>query len=323
MRNYTQLTEIERYQIAVLFKRGDCQKEIAEALGRSPSTISRELRRNRGFRGYRPKQAHGFAVQRRREARKRQKLTPEVVGWIERLLAQDLSPEQVAGYLGLEKSFSLSPETVYCHVYRDRSLGGTLYLRLRRVPKGYRKRYGSYQRRGQIVGRVGIEERPAVVERRVRIGDWEGDTVIGKWRRSALLTLVERKTLYTRIVRLKNRDATELADKLTGAMRRFKDRVKTLTFDNGKEFAAHRIIASRLSTRVYFAHPYSSWERGTNENMNGLIRQYFPKGTDFNRVTDQEIERVMNRLNHRPRKTRGYKTPTELFLGQPVDLLAA
>jgi IS30 family transposase len=269
MRNYTQLTEVERYQIAVLFKRGDRQKEIAEALGWSPSTISRELRRNRGFRGYRPKQAHGFAVQRRREARKRRELTPEV-----------------AGYLELEKGFSLSPETVYRHVYRDRSLGGLLYLRLRRVPKGYRKRYGSYQRRGQIVGRVGIEERPAVVDRRVRVGDWEGDTVIGKWRRSALLTLVERKTLYTRIVRLKSRSATELADKLTGAMRRFKDRVKTLTFDNGKEFAAHRLIASRLSTRVYFAHPYRSWERGTNENTNGLIRQYFPKGTDFNRVTD-------------------------------------
>jgi IS30 family transposase len=323
MRNYTQLTEVERYQIAVLFNRGDRQKEIAEALGRSPSTISRELRRNRGLRGYRPKQAHGFALQKRREARKRRKVTPEVAGWIGRLLAWDLSPEQAAGYLESEKGLSLSPETVYRHVYGDRALGGTLYRRLRRVSKKYRKRYGSYQRRGQIVGRVGIEDRPVVVDRRIRIGDWEGDTVIGKRRRSALLTVVERKTLYTRIVRLKSRDAAELADGLTGEMDRFKDRVKTLTFDNGKEFAGHRLIASRLNARVYFARPYRSWERGTNENTNGLIRQYFPKGTDFNRVTDEEIERVMDRLNHRPRKTRGFKTPAELFLGQKVDLLAA
>jgi transposase, IS30 family len=323
MNHYKQLTEEERYQIKVLLEMGYQQKDIAQYLNRDPSTISRELRRNSGLRGYRPKQAHQFATERRTQAAKHCKLTTQVVDWIQSLLKLDLSPEQISGYLKSTQGVSVSHETIYRYIYEDKAQGGHLYLRLRLIPKGYRKRYGSYQQRGQLVDRVSIDERPAIVEARSRIGDWEGDTIIGKGRKSALLTLVERKTLYTLIVKLNSRNAMELAEKLTQTMKTLKRKIATITFDNGKEFAEHKMIAKELNSDVYFAHPYSSWERGTNENTNGLIRQYFPKGTDFNAITEKDIALVMERLNIRPRKTRNYKAPIELFMGQRVDLLAA
>jgi IS30 family transposase len=323
MNEYTQLTEEERYQIKVLLDMGYTQKEIADYLNRSTATISRELNRNTGKRGYRPKQAQEKMQKRRTTAMKHTKLTPQVKRWIKILLKLDLSPEQISGYLKRDKKIQLSHETIYRHVYDDQINGGLLYLYLRLIPKGYRKRYGSYQSRGQIKDRVSIEERPAIVEARHRIGDWEGDTIIGKGRKSALLTMVERKSLYTIIVKLQSRNAMELADKLTTAMKTIKKKVKTITFDNGKEFAEHKQISKTLNANVYFAHPYSSWERGINENTNGLIRQYFPKDTDFNTVTEKEIQRVMVRLNTRPRKTRAFKAPVELFMGKQIDLLAA
>ena len=323
MNHYKQLTEEERYQIKVLLDMGYQQKDIAEYLGRDPSTIYRELKRNTGLRGYRPKQAQQLAIDRRTRATKHRKLTPQVKDWIESLLKLDLSPEQISGYLKQTKGVSLSHETIYRYIYADQTQGGHLYLRLRLIPKGYRKRYGSYQQRGQLIDRVSIDERPAIVEARRRIGDWEGDTIIGKGRKSALLTLVERKSLYTVMVKLSSRNALELADKLTAAMKTLKRKITTITFDNGKEFAEHKTISKKLNADVYFAHPYSSWERGTNENTNGLIRQYFPKGTDFNTITEQDVKLVMDRLNTRPRKTRNYKTPIELFMGQRVDLLVA
>ena len=186
-----------------------------------------------------------------------------------------------------------------------------------------RKRYGSYDRRGKIKNRRDIDERPEVVDRRGRIGDWEGDTIMGKGRRSALLTMVERKTLYTVIVRLTGKRADLLAEAAIANMAELKANIKTITFDNGLEFAEHAKIGKKLGAEVYFAHPYASWERGINENTNGLIRQYFPKGTDFSTVTDQHIRFVMDRLNNRPRKTRGCSSPNELFKGRRVDLLAA
>ena len=168
-----------------------------------------------------------------------------------------------------------------------------------------------------------IDDRPPVVDRRNRIGDWEGDTIMGKGRKSALLTMVERKTLYTVIVRLTGKRADLLAEAAIANMKSLKSKVKTITFDNGLEFAEHERIAEELEADVYFDHPYASWERGINENTNGLIRQYFPKGTDFNQVTDEQVKFVMARLNNRPRKTRGGRSPSELFMGQRVDLLAA
>ena len=321
--NYTQLAEYERYQISVLLKEGFSNQEIAHRLGRHPATIGREIRRNKGLRGYRPKQAQELTEQRRHQAHKARKVTQEVATWVETLLRQQLSPEQVVDYLRRFRGISLHHETVYQLVYADKAEGGDLHQHLRIMSKTYRKRYGSYDSRGKIRNRVCIDERPAVVDSRSRIGDWEGDTVMGKGRKSALLTLVERKTLYTVIVRLTGKRADLLADALIAKVGVLHSRVETITFDNGLEFSEHERIAARLKAKIYFAHPYSSWERGINENTNGLIRQYFPKGTDFNKVTDEQIQFVMERLNNRPRKTRGGKSPNELFKGHRVDLLAA
>jgi len=323
MMNYKQLTEIERYQIYAMNQAGHSQLEIALLLCRSPSTISRELCRNKGLRGYRPAQAQHLSETRRRAAHKARKLTGEVRGWIETLIRQELSPQQVVDYLKRHKRLSLHHETVYGLIYADKASGGDLYTHLRVASRPYRKRYGHYDRRGKIRNRVGIDERPKVVAARGRIGDWEGDTVMGKGRKSALLTLVERKTLYTVIMRLTGKRSDLLAEAAVKGMKALKSKVKTITLDNGMEFADHEEIGRGLSAAIYFAHPYASWERGINENTNGLIRQYFPKGTDFNKVTEKQIRQVMDRLNNRPRKTRGGRSPNELFMGQRVDLLVA
>jgi IS30 family transposase len=321
--SYYQLTENERYQIYTLKKAGHSQKEIADLLDRSPSTISRELNRNSGLRGYRPQQAERLSVGRRRGAHKARKVTEAVALQIVALLRQELSPQQVVDYLERHKGLFLHHETIYQLIYADKAQGGDLYTHMRIASKPYRKRYGTYDRRGKIKNRVSIDDRPAVVDRRNRIGDWEGDTIIGKGRKGALLTMVERKTLYTVIVKLTGKRADLLADAAITSMAKIKDKVKTITLDNGLEFAAHEAITEGLDADIYFAHPYASWERGINENTNGLIRQYFPKGTDFNEVTDEQVQFVMDRLNARPRASRGHRSPNELFMGQREDLLAA
>lgn len=321
--NYRQLAENERYQIYAYKRAGYTQQDIANLLQRSPSTISRELKRNSGLRNYRPAQAQRMSELRKRTAFKAIKITFNVQTWIEKLLRQDLSPQQVVDYLARHKGISLHHESIYQLIYRDKKAGGDLYRHLRIAAKPYRKRYGHYERRGKIKNRIDIDNRPGIVNDRARIGDWEGDTVMGKGRKSALLTLVERKTLYTVIVKLSGKRADLLAKAAIANLREFKEKVKTITFDNGLEFSEHGKIAKGLGADIYFAHPYASWERGTNENTNGLIRQYFPKGTDFNEVTRAQVQWVMDRINNRPRKTRGCKTPNELFKGQRVDLLAA
>lgn len=321
--NYRQLAENERYQIYAYKRAGYTQQDIANLLQRSPSTISRELKRNSGLRNYRPAQAQRMSELRKRTAFKAIKITFNVQAWIEKLLRQDLSPQQVVDYLARHKGISLHHESIYQLIYRDKKAGGDLYRHLRIAAKPYRKRYGHYERRGKIKNRIDIDNRPGIVNDRARIGDWEGDTVMGKGRKSALLTLVERKTLYTVIVKLSGKRADLLAKAAIANLREFKEKVKTITFDNGLEFSEHGKIAKGLGADIYFAHPYASWERGTNENTNGLIRQYFPKGTDFNEVTRAQVQWVMDRINNRPRKTRGCKTPNELFKGQRVDLLAA
>lgn len=321
--DYKQLVENERYQIYIMKKAGHSQKDIAEHLGKHPSTISRELNRNKGLKGYRPAQAQRFSDCRRQCAYKSRKVTEEVSEWIEQLVRHELSPQQIVDYLARHKKLSLHHETVYQFIYADKAAGGTLYKHMRVASKPYRKRYGHHDRRGRIKNRVDIDARPAVVDRRNRIGDWEGDTVLGKGRSNALLTLVERKTLYTVIVRLASKRSDMLAQAAIKEMKPLQSKIKTITFDNGLEFANHDKISKGLDADIYFAHPYASWERGINENTNGLIRQYFPKGTDFSQVSDEEIQFVMDRLNNRPRKTRGGRSPNELFMGQRVDLLAA
>ncbi|WAJ72027.1 IS30 family transposase [Catenovulum adriaticum] len=260
---------------------------------------------------------------RRQSSFKARKLTREVTCWIDKLLNDDFSPEQIAGRLAFEKKVVLYHETIYQYIYRDKANGGERYKRLTRACKKYKKRYGSYDKRGQLVNRVSIGERSQVVDLKSRVGNWEGDTVIGKGRKNAFVTMVERKTLYTVVQRIESKHAEITADALLECMEPYKNRVITITLDNGKEFAQHERIAQELEADVYFAHPYSSWEQGINENTNGLLRRYFPKGTDFMALSEKEIQAAVDKLNHRPRKTRGYKTPHELFTGQPEILVAA
>ena len=313
MGQYTQLTQEQRYHIYAFMKAGFLQTAIATEIGVHKSTISRELRRNRGKKGYRPKQAHVIALERRTEAHKCVKLTPQVIARINECIRQDFSPEQISGFLARMHHLRISHETIYQHILNDKTKGGTLYRHLRHSHKKRRKRYGSHDRRGQIQGRVSIDERPAIVDARERIGDWEIDTIIGKKHKRALLSLVERKSKFTLIRKLPKKRADLVAEAAIDLLNPYKEKVCTITADNGQEFAHHKYIKEQLHTAVYFAHPYHAWERGLCENTNGLIRQYFPKGLHFDLITDNHVQMVMNRLNNRPRKTLGYKTPNEVF----------
>ena len=321
MRTYTQLTREERYQIYALKETDHRQAEIATILGRHKATISRELRRNTGLRGYRPKQAHHMALA-RRVGKSRVRFTPLVWNQIEALIRKDWSPEQICGRLEAEQGIRISHEYIYLYIYADKRSGGDLYLHLR-CQKQRRKRYGSYDRRGIIRNRISIDERPSIVDAKGRFGDWEGDTVIGKQHRGALVTLVERKSLYTVIGAVCRKTASAVRQVIVTGLAPYKDRVHTLTYDNGREFSEHERMSAELDAQVYFAHPYSSWERGANENTNGLIRQYFPKGQDLTAVSEAEIEYVMNQLNHRPRKTLGFRTPYEVFFNIRTPLTVA
>jgi len=321
MRTYTQLTREERYQIYALKQADHRQAEIATILGRDKATISRELRRNRGLRGYRPKQAHCLAME-RRSAKIRPRFSGSVWLQVKKLIGQHWSPEQIAGRLKTEQDIRISHEHIYQYVYADKRSGGDLYQYLR-CQKKRRKRYGSYDRRGIIPNQVSIDERPSIVDAKRRFGDWEGDTVIGRRHRGALVTLVERKSLYTIIGSVCRKTAEAVREAVVASLTPYKERVHTLTYDNGREFSDHQQMAADLEAQVYFAHPYSSWERGVNENTNGLIRQYFPKNRDLTAVTKAETDYVMNQLNHRPRKTLGFKTPHEVFFKIQTPLTVA
>lgn len=317
---YTQLTQEERYQIQALMKAGHNQTEIAGILGRHKSTISRELRRNHGLRGYRPKQAHRLSVERRQA-----KIQPRIttVHWelVKRLLREEWSPEQISLWLGNVKGIQISHEWIYQFVLQDKSMGGDLHRHLR-CQKQRRKRYGSYSRRGQLKNRVSIDQRPAIVESRSRLGDWELDTIIGKGHKQAIVSLTERKSRLTLIHKVESKAADNVTNAILRLLKPIAHHVHTLTADNGKEFAGHELIAKDLTAQFFFAHPYASWERGLNENTNGLIRQYFPKHRDFTTITQAEINQVMNKLNNRPRKCLGIKTPNQVFFGinPPVAL---
>lgn len=315
MKKYSQLTEVQRYQIEALKKAKKDQQEIAVILGVSPSTISRELKRNTGQRGYRPKQAHIKALTRREEACKVIKMTTEVVTLIEAKIRLDWSPEQVSGWLNEEQAISISHERIYQHVWADKRQEGTLYKHLRHSHKKRKKQYGSKDKRGQIRNRVSIDERPEIVEQKTRIGDWEIDTVIGQNHQGALVTIVDRVSKFTLIKKVDSKHAEVVTEATITLLKPYLDKTLTITADNGKEFAGHESMTEQLNAAVYFAHPYHSWERGLNENTNGLIRQYFTKGSSFENITDEQVEEVMNKLNHRPRKTLNYKTPNAVFFG--------
>src|SRR5882672_1039325 len=309
--NYTQLTREQRYQINILRKAGHNQTYVALMVGCHKSTISRELRRNRGQKGYRHYQAGERALDRQCEAY-RSRIAWQTWQEVERLLLQDWSPEQITGHLKREKQPTVSHECIYLYVYADKRRGGTLHCHLRSQKK-QRKRYGGYIRRGQIPNRTSIEQRPPIVASKRRFGDWEADTIIGARHQGGILSLVERKSKLTRLHKLLSKAAGEVKDTSIALLQPLVDRVHTITVDNGKEFCQHEEITAALRAPIYFAHPYASWERGLNENTNGLVRQYFPKKHDFARITNAEVQRVAELLNNRPRKTLGYRTPNEVF----------
>jgi IS30 family transposase len=319
--SYTQLTQEERYQIYILKKAEYSQAQIAELLERDKATISRELRRNRGLKGYRPRQAHTLALMRRYD-KVQPRIGSQIWQQVEALIREEWSPEQIVGRLNDEQGVRISHEWIYQYIYADQRSDGDLYRYLR-CQKPRRKRYGSYDRRGIIPNRVSIEERPAIVDARRRFGDWEGDTVIGKGHRGALVTLVERKSLYTVIRAVRRKTAEAVRKAVNCGLTPHRDRVHTITYDNGREFSDHQGMAADLETRIYFAHPYASCERGLNENTNGLIRQYFPKHRDLTTVTEREIQRAMDKLNHRPRKSLGFRTPHEVFFNIKTSLTVA
>jgi len=312
--NYTQLTRERRYQIYALKRAGQNQTEIAMLVGCHKSTISRELRRNCGAKGYRPYQANELAYDRQCAAY-RARIAWQTWQQVERLLRQDWSPQQIAGRLKLEQQARVSHEWIYLYVYADKRRGGTLHQHLRSQKK-QRKRYNGYIRRGQIPNRLSIEKRPKIVADKRRFGDWEADTIVGARHKGGLLSLVERKSKLTRLRKLATKSAAEMKDRSIALLAPLATRVHTITVDNGKEFCDHELIAAGLQARIYFAHPYASWERGLNENTNGLVRQYFPKKYHFAKLTDKDVQQVEDLLNNRPRKTLGYRTPNEVFFKQ-------
>lgn len=311
--NYKQLTEVERYQIQSFLKVGYSQKEIAFELERSPSTISRELQRNTGLRGYRPQQAQRLAED-RKKLHCHTLISHNTWENVEHLLRNEWSPEQISGWLKKASCQSVSPEWIYQYILSDKKSGGDLHAYLR-CQKKRKKRYGSRDKRGQLKNRVSIDERPAIVDERQRVGDWEMDLIIGRSGGSVLMTAVERKTRFTVIALAPDKTAEAVKDAILGALTPLAAQVETLTYDNGKEFALHDVIAEQLQANSYFAHPYHSWERGLNENTNGLIRQYAPKGSSFDEMTPEIVQAIMNKLNNRPRKCLDFRTPNQVLFG--------
>lgn len=311
--NYKHLSLEDRHYLEIEHKKGISQNKIAKSLNCSQSTISRELARNKGQRGYRYKQAHSFAHLRHKEKSKHVKLTDEIKDHLDECIKMDWSPEQVAGRLVDKGIASLHHETIYQYILTDRKAGGKLYTHLRHQNKTYRKRYASDRNRRGIPNRVDIDERPEVANNRQRIGDWEADTIIGKNHKGAIVTLDERKSKLRLAFPLPSKKADGVTEAIVQLLKPIEPFAKTITFDNGKEFTQHEVIAKLLGCDTYFAKPYHSWERGQNENANGLLRQYFPKTMELVDVTIKEVFTAVDKLNSRPRKCLGYKTPYESF----------
>ena len=311
--SYLHLSLAERYYIEIELKMKVSINQIAKAMGRSQSTISRELHRNTGRRGYRHKQANRLTDERHANKPKTVKLTDEIKYLISVCLQNDWSPEQISGRLHDEKIISLHHETVYQFILTDKANGGELYKHLRHQGKTYRKRYGSAHNRSGIPNRVDIDERPVEANNRERIGDWEADTIIGKNHKGAIVTLDDRKSKLRLAAPLPGKKAQYVKEAMIALLLPITEFVKTVTFDNGKEFTLHENVAEELDCKTYFAKPYHSWERGQNENANGLLRQYFPKAMELVDISMKQVVEAVDRLNSRPRKCLKFKTPYEVF----------
>lgn len=325
MRSYTQVTLEERVSIGHLYTYGFSLREIARRLDRNPSTIAREVRRNRcpwayHYDGW---AAQPQAVRRRQLAPRPTRMTNQALAaYVHAKLQATYSPEQIVGRLRRDQPAGIpqriSHQTIYAWLQRDRQTGGSWYQCLRRRGKR-RRRYGSKRAQVWAKDRVGIDQRPAIVNRRQRFGDWESDTIEGaKVRGGFLATHVERKSGFLCVAKLPDKRAASLTDRTIRLFRKFPSPLRrTMTTDNGVEFAQFRRLEVRLGVKVYFAHPYAAWERGTNENTNGLLREFFPKGSDFSTITQPAITRAVRFLNHRPRKRLQFCTPAEVLARAP------
>ena len=322
-KSYTQLTDEDRIELYALRKAGKTVIDISAVMGRHPSTLYRELSRNTGKRGYRPKQAQERA-ENRREAAVYRKWNDDIEAYVVRALKKDLSPRQISKTMALDGVETVSHERIYTFIYEDQKSGGELYKHLRiRGVKKYKKRYGAKDYRGKIPGRVDIDKRPKEVEKRDRFGDWEADLICGVHHRGFLVTLVDRANRYTLIGHVEYKTVLLVTAEIIRLLKESGLPVCTVTYDNGREFNGHQNVAAALNCDTYFAKPYHSWERGTNENTNGLIRQYFPKGTDLRVVSNHKIIFVMDRLNNRPKEVLDFKTPKMVAYGLPRVALAS
>ena len=322
--SYQQLSQHERYTITALLKTGLSISAVARAMDRHKSTISRELSRNRRPTGYYTAPvAHSYATARRRRTRRGSNFTKEQWRIVLYLIRQDYSPEQVSDTIKAFFGFSMSHETMYQYLLYDKKKGGSLYKHLRIVPKRRRKRYNSHDSRGRLAGKRMIQERPLEIDNRTSIGHWEGDTVIGADRHHCIVTLVERSTGFVIIKKIHARTVEEVNNACIKAIKEHGKNFKTITFDNGTEFHGYKTIEEKFPVTCYFANPYHSWERGTNENTNGLIRQYIPKKSCMKAISQADCDRIAYKLNTRPRKRYGFKTPYELYYqtGSPLHFI--
>jgi len=308
-----QLTLAQRYNISAYLQAGSSKHRIAYLMNIHPSTVFREIQRNSVNGKYNPETAHQKSIDRRQNARKFHKISHETWNLVEKLVRFDFSPEQLSGYLKRTEIATISHEWIYRYLHVDKQAGGDLWCHLRWSQKKRRKRYGKKDLRGLIPGRVSIDERPGIVGQKIRIGDWEIDTATGRRHKGVIVVAVERKSKLVLIEWVPRKQADLVAKAIIRMLEPFRDQVLTITVDNGKEFSFHQKIAKALKAEVYFAHPYSAWERGLNENTIGLIRQYFPKNMSLERIKPRMIQFVQNQLNIRPRKRLGYRSPNEVF----------
>lgn len=311
--SYRQLTEGQRYQISALLSEEFSQREIARKLNIAPSTIHRELRRNNNSGGsYDPQKAQERTLKRRCKP-KPKRVCENTRNAVELMLKMDWSPEQISA-ICTRIGYPVSHEWIYNYVLADFHGGGGLFKHLRQRLRRYKKRF--HKQRGRILGRRSIHARPAMIDNQERYGDWEIDTVIGKRGTGAIVTLLERKSRFYLVKKVTSKHADAVANATIEMLQPFKVMVHSITADNGLEFAAHERIADSLDTDVYFADPYASYQRGANENANGLLRQYVPKGTDLRTVTNKLMAKYQQRLNLRPRKTLGFIQPDLIFKEQ-------
>ena len=309
------LTNEQRYTISAMLAQNHPQNQIALAIGKDKSVISRELKRNSDQRNgiYKSDLANRKYKQRQEQKKRSVVFTTTIKKYVEDGLNNEFSPEQINGRAKLDGVPCVSHECIYQYIWKDKKQGGYLFEKLRHTGRKYRKRGDSKDKRGILKDRVSIDKRPSIVDEKVRFGDLEIDTVIGKNHQGALLTINDRVTSLVWIKLLDGKHSEPLTEATIQALLPLKQQIKTITADNGKEFARHQEIAKELNVNFYFAKPYHSWERGANENTNGLIRQYFPKGSSFENVTHQQVADVQNKLNNRPRKKLGYFSPKEFY----------